>query len=108
VIVIEIVPGELLDCCLQADVVDWPVGVLRRQLYFAEGWQRDLFIGSVPGLYLLDLAAIAGAVEIDDDMVNAEIGEGGEYQVFVLRAGVFGGCAGLIFDRVGHGCLPAS
>ena len=42
VIVIEIIPGELLDRCFQADVIDGMVWVVRRQLYFAEGWQRLL------------------------------------------------------------------
>src|SRR5437868_14770053 len=59
VIVVEIVPGELVDCCFQADVLDGTAGAFRRQLYFAAGWQRDLLIGRVPGLDAFDLAGIA-------------------------------------------------
>src|SRR5438309_1388827 len=103
VVIIEIVPGELLDRGFQTEVVDRLVRVLRRQLYFAAGWQRDLFIGGVPGLDALDLAGITAAVVVDSHAVNADFGQGVEYQVLVARAGDFGRCAGLDFGRVVHG-----
>ena len=39
VIVIEVVPDELLDRGFEAGFGDGRVGVLRGELYFAEGWQ---------------------------------------------------------------------
>jgi hypothetical protein len=59
-----------------------------------------------PGLDIVDLAGIAVAVEIDGELADAGFGENVKDQVLVVGAGVFGGCAGLDFGRVGHGCLP--
>src|SRR5439155_25981105 len=53
-----------------ADFVDGRVRVLRGELYFAEGWQRDLFIGGVPRLDALDLAGIVAAVVLDGHAVE--------------------------------------
>src|SRR6266481_7666378 len=106
VIVIEIVPDELLDRGFEADFIDWRVRVFRGELYFAEGWQRDLFIGGVPRLDALDLAGIVAAVVLDGHAVDAGFGEGGKNQVLVVDADNVTGAVGLGFGRRVHGCLP--
>src|SRR5882724_2346952 len=106
VIVIDVVRGELLDRGFQADLTDGRVGVLRGELYFAQGWQRDLFIGGVPRLDAFDLAGIVAAVVLDGHAVNAGFGEGGKNQVLVVDADNVTGAVGLGFGRGVHGCLP--
>src|SRR6266404_6444678 len=105
-IVIEVVPGELLDRGFEADFVDGRVGLLRGELYFAEGWQRDLFIGGVPGLDAFDLAGIVAAVVFNGHAVDSGFGQGGKNQVLVVDADNVTGAVGLGFGRRVHGCLP--
>jgi hypothetical protein len=100
-----IVVSEGLDGVLQGRLDGGITRPGRGELQFGLGGQRDCFAGGIPGKDVLDLAAIAGAVEFERDFGDAGIGEGREDDRLVAGADVgWGRC----FGRVIHGGAPGS
>ena len=82
---------------LQSHLDGWIARHGEASCNFAAGGKGICLLDRLPGLNVVDLAGIAGAVETDDDAVDAGFGEGGKNQVLVVGAGVVGGRVGLAF-----------
>ena len=74
----EIIPGEGFDRGFEAEFCQGTAGVTGDLVNVWIGREGDPFVAGIPGLDVLDLTGIAGAVVLDGDAMDASFGEGGE------------------------------